>query len=259
MKNVLRKPITITVMALMVGQTGLASIATYAAEQPMANGTQTIEKRVIVQPIKVATLADFNAALINSGVKDIQLTANISIPLRTIQAKGSKNIDGNGYTLNLNGGNINSEASTVNIVENMIIQNAGAYGAPLGGTATNVTSSYKNITFSTTSKALFNLQKGTVNFSGLILGSNTTATAIEARDINVLDDGMISLTTDKAGIKLYAGTFTIGEAATVDVISRTEHAFENSGGGLVFNFGNLSLIANKKKCLCSKWNGTSIS
>ncbi|EUJ43589.1 pectate lyase-like adhesive domain-containing protein [Listeria riparia] len=245
MKNVLKKPLTITLATLLLAsQPGMASIAAFAAEAP-AGGTQAIQGRSLA-PVYVKTAAELKAAMINSSVKDIIFTADINWS-GTINQKGSKSIYGNNHKINFNGGNIYGDWDSVNELYDMTVENGGAWGGFFGGTD-NTINSFHNVSFTgANTQAAFNVPNGTLNLSGNIYVSSSAKDAIQAARVNIDQSAIVTIYSSASALNITPDTvgklpshLMINDKATVTLQGGiASNAINNTSKAMVFNWGSL--------------------
>ncbi|KGL42421.1 hypothetical protein DUK53_10885 [Listeria sp. SHR_NRA_18] len=231
MKNVLRKPIAIALTTLVLtGQTGISSIATFAAEEANTNGTQEIQGRAGVT-VNVGTATELRNAMLNADVTDIYITADITLPVASIQGKGSKHIYGQGHTVDFANGNIYGDYNSVNTAQDLTIRNAGTYGGFFGGTGYSE-NTYKDVHFTGATQIMFNAGYAKLTLEGDITVDSTVSEAIYASNVTVKSGADVKISSTKSAIYIEqnkignpASAFTTEAGSNLLVQSKTGHAF----------------------------------
>ncbi|KGL45545.1 hypothetical protein BMT55_13015 [Listeria newyorkensis] len=231
MKNVLRKPIAIALTTLVLtGQTGISSIATFAAEEANTNGTQEIQGRAGVT-VNVGTATELRNAMLNADVTDIYITADITLPVASIQGKGSKYIYGQGHTVDFANGNIYGDYNSVNTAQDLTIRNAGTYGGFFGGTGYSE-NTYKDVHFTGATQIMFNAGYAKLTLEGDITVDSTVSEAIYASNVTVKSGADVKISSTKSAIYIEqnkignpASAFTTEAGSNLLVQSKTGHAF----------------------------------
>ncbi|MBC1457214.1 pectate lyase-like adhesive domain-containing protein [Listeria newyorkensis] len=231
MKNVLRKPIAIALTTLVLtGQTGISSIATFAAEEANTNGTQEIQGRAGLT-VNVGTATELRNAMTDANVTDIYITADITLPVASVQGKGSKHIYGQGYTVDFANGYIYGDYNSVNTAQDLTIRNAGKYGGFFGGTGYSETT-YKDVHFTGATQIMFNAGYSKLTLEGNITVDSTLYEAIYASNVTVKSGADVKISSTKSAIYIEqnmignpASAFTTEAGSNLLVQSKTGHAF----------------------------------
>ncbi|MBC1918449.1 autolysin modifier protein [Listeria booriae] len=168
-RNFIKKSGTIALATVLVGSSLLNTIPfnVYASE---AGIKAAALQAAPANATEVATYAQLKAALLDTNVTDIKLTADISVT-SSFNFTSAKNLYGNGHTINMNDYRIGiAKASSVNRIEDLTITNQDIY--PLFWSEyAGVQVTYKNVT-SSGEQFVYN-NAGTTILEGNIKASST--------------------------------------------------------------------------------------
>ncbi|WP_163655369.1 Ig-like domain-containing protein [Listeria sp. PSOL-1] len=226
-KKTLQKGLIIGVSVLTVGSQVVSFLPTSALAADKTNlATKNTSQTKAVKPksgdvVNVGNYAEFKAAMHDTDVSEINLTANIEFPTTAsytdIYATHSVVVNGNGYTINQHKSTINGLHSSINTVVTfnnvkIIADNVDGDYAWYGivySTVEGFTINLNNVTYNGP-QAIFNTN-GTVNISGTTnLTSQKGQENMEVRNVNFKKDSKVKLATPSG-----TGITSYGKASVV--------------------------------------------
>ncbi|MBO0431701.1 pectate lyase-like adhesive domain-containing protein [Enterococcus sp. DIV0660C] len=177
-----------------------------------------IEVKQVKSSVDVGTWEEFKTAIKDVNVTDINLTADITLEATESITNLTKNIHGNGHTIDADLHQLYfTKADTVGLMEDVKIINTDIYGLLWSSHTANIT--YKNVDHS--GRQMIYLPEGKLTLEGKVSSVSTTEEVFQGKELEVLPGATVNL-EDTSGLSAlsmgYAeGTLTVGKDASVTI------------------------------------------
>ncbi|MBC1273824.1 immunoglobulin-like domain-containing protein [Listeria booriae] len=251
-RNFIKKSGTIALATVLVGSSLLNTIPfnVYASE---AGIKAAALQAAPANATEVATYDQLKAALLNTNVTDIKLTADISVT-SSFNFTSAKNLYGNGHTINMNDYRIGiAKASSVNRIEDLTITNQDIY--PLFWSEyAGVQVTYKNVT-SSGEQFVYN-NAGTTILEGNIKASSTLEEVYQGTTFIIKNGANVdfSSTSGCPALRVY-GSVTQEANSDFKVNSKDFAIYGHNSNTQISVAGNMELSSTDEQAIYTSGSG----
>ncbi|MBC1943566.1 autolysin modifier protein [Listeria booriae] len=251
-RNFIKKSGTIALATVLVGSSLLNTIPfnVYASE---AGIKAAALQAAPANATEVATYDQLKAALLNTNVTDIKLTADISVT-SSFNFTSAKNLYGNGHTINMNDYRIGiAKASSVNRIEDLTITNQDIY--PLFWSEyAGVQVTYKNVT-SSGEQFVYN-NAGTTILEGNIKASSTLEEVYQGTTFIIKNGANVdfSSTSGCPALRVY-GSVTQEANSDFKVNSKYFAIYGHNSNTQISVAGNMELSSTDEQAIYTSGSG----
>ncbi|MBC1779087.1 immunoglobulin-like domain-containing protein [Listeria booriae] len=251
-RNFIKKSGTIALATVLVGSSLLNTIPfnVYASE---AGIKAAALQAAPANATEVATYDQLKAALLDTNVTDIKLTADISVT-SSFNFKSAKNLYGNGHTINMNDYRIGiAKASSVNRIEDLTITNQDIY--PLFWSEyAGVQVTYKNVT-SSGEQFVYN-NAGTTILEGNIKASSTLEEVYQGTTFIIKNGANVdfSSTSGCPALRVY-GSVTQEANSDFKVNSKDYAIYGHNSNTQISVAGNMELSSTDEQAIYTSGSG----
>ncbi|EUJ23645.1 modifier protein of major autolysin LytC, partial [Listeria grandensis FSL F6-0971] len=251
-KNIIRKSGTIVLATVLVGSSLLSTLPVnvFASEAALKNAALKVAP---ANATEVATFAEFKAALLNTNVTDIKLTADFKVTA-SFNFTTQKNLYGNGHTIDMNFAKIGiAKADSVNRVEDLTITNQNIY--PLFWSEhKGVEVTYKDVN-SSGKQFVYNAY-GTTVLEGNITASATLEEVYQGTTFIIKNGAKVdfSSTSSCPAIRLY-GSLTQEANSDLKVNSKEIAVYGHYNNTQISVAGNMDLTSTNRQAIYTAGSG----
>ncbi|MBC6163827.1 autolysin modifier protein [Listeria booriae] len=251
-KNIIKKSGTIALATVLVGSSLLSTLPVnvFASEAALKNAMLTA---VPADATAVATFAELKAALTNSSVTNIKLTADIQVT-SSFSVTTQKNLYGNGHTLNMNSYKIGiSKENLVNRVEDLTITNQNIY--PLfWSESKGVQVTYKDVRSS--GKQFVYNASGTTILEGNVTASASGEEVYQGKTLNIKTGAKVDFTCTSScpAIRLY-GSLTQEANSDLKVTARDIAIYGHNSDTQIVTAGNMDVTSTNEQAIYTACSG----
>ncbi|MBA3925702.1 Ig-like domain-containing protein, partial [Listeria rustica] len=251
-KNIIKKSGTIALATVLVGSSLLSTLPVnvFASEAALKSAILTAAP---ANATEVATFAELKAALLNTSVTDIKLTADIKVTT-SFNFTSQKNLYGNGHSIDMSFNRIGiAKTDSVNRVEDLTITNQNIY--PLFWSEyKGVKVTYKDVK-SSGQQFVYNAN-GTTVLEGNITASATSEEVYQGTTFIIKDGANVdfSSTSSCPAIRLY-GSMTQEANSDLKVKAKDMAVYGHNSNTQITVAGNMDLTSTTEQAIYTAGSG----
>ncbi|EUJ41035.1 modifier protein of major autolysin LytC [Listeria weihenstephanensis FSL R9-0317] len=251
-KNIIKKTSTIALATVLVGSSLLNTLPVnvFASETALKNAVLAAAP---ANATEVATFAELKAALLNTSITDIKLTADIKVTT-SFNFTTQKSLYGNGHSIDMSFNRIGiAKASSVNRVEDLTITNQNIY--PLFWSEyTGVKVTYKDVT-SSGQQFVYN-SKGTTILEGNIVASANHEEVYQGTTLTIAGGAKVDFTSTSGcpAIRLY-GSLTQEANSDLKVNAKDYAIYGHNSNTQISVAGNMDLTSTTEQAIYTAGSG----